>query len=110
MIVNYKNEYYLFSTNQCQGYWWSRDLLELEFYLPEIPGPGMAGCTTALRAGRGYHRRYHAGIWFHLPAASPIWMSTNPKANEWKPWWTLFFHSAAGDPAFFTDEDGRLRV
>lgn len=36
-----------------------------------------------------------------------IWMSTNPKANEWKPLVDLF--SIGGwDPAFFTDNDGKL--
>src|SRR5450432_4467968 len=36
-----------------------------------------------------------------------LWMSTNPKANEWKP---LVDSFAIGgwDPAFFTDDDGRL--
>jgi len=36
-----------------------------------------------------------------------IWMSTNPKANEWKP---LVDSFAIGgwDPAFFTDDDGKL--
>jgi len=36
-----------------------------------------------------------------------IWMSTNPKANEWKPLVDSF--SIGGwDPAFFTDDDGSL--
>lgn len=36
-----------------------------------------------------------------------IWMSTNPKANEWKPLVDSF--SLGGwDPSFFTDDDGRL--
>ncbi|MGH2648089.1 MAG: discoidin domain-containing protein, partial [Ginsengibacter sp.] len=36
-----------------------------------------------------------------------IWMSTNPKSNEWKPLVDSF--SLGGwDPAFFTDDDGRL--
>src|SRR5258705_13315318 len=30
VIVNYKNEYYLFSTNQW-GYWWSSDMLNWHF-------------------------------------------------------------------------------
>ena len=36
-----------------------------------------------------------------------IWMSTNPKADDWKPLVDTF---AIGgwDPAFFTDDDGRL--
>ena len=36
-----------------------------------------------------------------------IWMSTNPKANEWKPL-VDSFDIGGWDPAFFTDDDGRL--
>lgn len=34
-------------------------------------------------------------------------MSTNPKANEWKPL-VDSFEIGGWDPAFFTDDDGRL--
>lgn len=36
-----------------------------------------------------------------------IWMSTNPKANEWKPL-VDSFEIGGWDPAFFTDDDNRL--
>ncbi len=36
-----------------------------------------------------------------------IWMSTNPKANEWKPL-VDSFDIGGWDPAFFTDDDGKL--
>lgn len=36
-----------------------------------------------------------------------LWMSTNPKANEWKPL-VDSFEIGGWDPAFFTDDDGRL--
>ena len=36
-----------------------------------------------------------------------IWMSTNPKANEWKPL-VDSFKLGGWDPSFFTDDDGRL--
>lgn len=36
-----------------------------------------------------------------------IWMSTNPKANEWKPL-VDSFNIGGWDPAFFTDDDGKL--
>ena len=36
-----------------------------------------------------------------------LWMSTNPKANEWKPL-VDSFDIGGWDPAFFTDDDGRL--
>jgi hypothetical protein len=37
----------------------------------------------------------------------PIWMSTNPKANEWKEA-VEPFQIGAWDPAFFLDDDGKL--
>src|SRR5690349_15837449 len=36
VIVNYKGDYYLFSTNQW-GYWWSSDLLNWNFVSKKIP-------------------------------------------------------------------------
>jgi hypothetical protein len=36
-----------------------------------------------------------------------IWMSTNPKANEWKPL-VDSFEIGGWDPSFFTDDDGKL--
>lgn len=36
-----------------------------------------------------------------------IWMSTNPKANEWKPL-VDSFDIGGWDPAFFTDDNGKL--
>src|SRR5258708_38788616 len=36
-----------------------------------------------------------------------IWMSTDPKGNQWKPL-VDSFDIGGSDPAFFTDDDGRL--
>ncbi len=36
-----------------------------------------------------------------------LWMSTNPKANDWKPLIDSF-EIGGWDPAFFTDDDGRF--
>ena len=106
VIVNYKNEYYLFSTNQW-GYWWSDDLLKWNFIphkflrpwnktLDELcaPAVGIVG-DTMIVIGSTYTSNF------------TLWMSVNPKANEWKP---LVDSFAIGgwDPAFFTDDDGKL--
>ncbi len=106
VIVNYKGDYYLFSTNQW-GYWWSNDLLTWKF-LPHkflrpwnkgydelcAPAVGILG-DTMIVFGSTYTRNF------------TIWMSTDPKSNQWKP---LVDSFAIGgwDPAFFTDDDGRL--
>jgi hypothetical protein len=107
VIVNYKNEYYLFSTNQW-GYWWSNDMLNWHYISRRFLRPWNAGvydelCApavgiigdTMLVFGSTYTSRF------------TIWMSTNPKADEWKP---LVDSFALGgwDPAFFTDDDGKF--
>ncbi len=106
VIVNYKGDYYLFSTNQW-GYWWSKDLSEWhfiskKFLLPRnpvydelcAPAVGVFG-DTMLVFGSTYTNAF------------TIWMSTNPKANEWKALVDSFY-IGGWDPAFFTDDDGRF--
>ncbi len=106
VIVTYKGDYYLFSTNQW-GYWWSNDLSDWHFVSRSFlkpwhkvyddlcaPAVGIIG-DTMLVFGSTYGRDF------------PIWMSTNPKANEWTEAVSAF-DMGGWDPAFFTDDDGRL--
>ena len=106
VIVNYKNDYYLFSTNQW-GYWWSHDMLHWTFNSRKFlrpwnkgydelcaPAVGIIG-DTMIVFGSTYTKNF------------TLWMSTNPKANEWKPL-VDSFEIGGWDPAFFTDDDGRL--
>lgn len=107
VIVNYKGDYYLFSTNQW-GYWWSSDMLNWKF-IPKnflrpwntntydelcAPAVGIIG-DTMIVFGSTYTKTF------------TIWMSINPKANEWKPL-VDSFEIGGWDPAFFTDDDRRL--
>ena len=106
VIVNYQNDYYLFSTNQW-GYWWSTDMLNWKYLSHRFlrpwnkgyddltaPAVGIIG-DTMLVFGSTYTRNFS------------IWMSTNPKENSWKPLVDSF--SIGGwDPDFFTDDDGRF--
>lgn len=106
VIVNYKGDYYLFSTNQW-GYWVSDDLSDWQYISRKFLRPWNAGydelCAPAVGIigdtmivfGSTYTRNF------------TIWMSTNPKANEWKPL-VDSFDIGGWDPSFFTDEDGRL--
>jgi len=106
VIVNYKGEYFLFSTNQ-KGYWWSDDLLDWHFISRSFLKPYNAGgddlCApavwiqgdTMLVFGSTYTTKF------------PIWMSLNPKANEWKPVVDSFM-IGGWDPDFFVDDDGRV--
>ncbi len=106
VIVNYKNDYYLFSTNQW-GYWWSSDMLKWNFILRRFlrpwnegydelcaPAVGIIG-DTMLVFGSTYTRNF------------TIWMSTDPKNDKWKPL-VDSFDIGGWDPAFFTDDDGRF--
>ncbi len=106
VIVTYKGDYYLFSTNQW-GYWYSDDLLHWTFNPRKFlrpwnksydelcaPAVGVIG-DTMLVFGSTYTSTF------------TIWMSTDPKANVWKPL-VDSFEIGGWDPAFFTDDDGRF--
>lgn len=106
VIVNYKGDYYLFSTNQW-GYWWSSDLSNWHFIARKFlkpwhkvydelcaPAIGVMG-DTMLVFGSTYSKNF------------PIWMSTDPKANQWKEA-VDSFEIGGWDPDFFLDDDGRL--
>ena len=106
VIVNYKGDYYLFSTNQW-GYWWSSDMSNWNFVSRRFlrpwnnvydelcaPAVGIVG-DTMLVFGSTYSKNF------------TLWMSTDPKKDNWKP---LIDSVDIGgwDPAFFTDDDGRF--
>jgi len=106
VIVNFKGDYFLFSTNQW-GYWWSPDLSNWNFVPRKFlkpwhqvydelcaPAVGIIG-DTMIVFGSTYSRNF------------PIWMSTNPKTDDWKE--AIDSLEIGGwDPAFFTDDDGKL--
>lgn len=107
VIVNYKGDYYLFSTNQW-GYWWSSDMLNWKFISKKFLRPWNAGVYDELCApavgiigdtmivfGSTYSTNF------------TLWMSTNPKGNDWKPL-VDSFEIGGWDPTFFPDDDGRL--
>jgi xylan 1,4-beta-xylosidase len=106
VITMYKGDYYLFSTNQW-GYWWSNDLnnwhfIQQHFLKPwhkvydDLCAPAVwVQGDTLLVFGSTYSSNF------------PIWMSTNPKGNEWKE--AIDSLDIGGwDPCFFLDDDGKL--
>jgi hypothetical protein len=106
VIVMYKGDYYLFSTNQW-GYWYSNDMSNWHFVSRSFlkpwhkvyddlcaPAVWVMG-DTLLVFGSTYSTNF------------PIWMSTNPKANEWKEAIDSF-EIGGWDPDFFLDDDGKL--
>ncbi|MGN6437992.1 MAG: family 43 glycosylhydrolase [Agriterribacter sp.] len=107
VIVNYKGDYYLFSTNQW-GYWWSSDLLNWNFVSKKFLRPWNGGVYDELCAPAvGIVGDTMLVFGSTYTSTFTLWMSTNPKANEWKP---LVDSFAIGgwDPSFFTDDDGKL--
>ena len=107
VIVNYKGDYYLFSTNQW-GYWWSSDMLNWNYVSRKFLRPWNTGTYDELCApAAGIIGDTMIVFGSTYTGKFSIWMSTNPKANEWKP---LVDSFAIGgwDPAFFSDDDGRL--
>ena len=106
VIVMYKGDYYLFSTNQW-GYWWSSDMLNWNFVsrlflkpwhkvYDELCAPAVwVQGDTMLVFGSTYSKNF------------PIWMSTNPKGNQWKE--AIDSLEIGGwDPDFFVNDDGKL--
>jgi len=106
VIVLYKGDYYLFSTNQW-GYWWSPDLSHWNFISKSFlksyhkvyddlcaPAVWVQG-DTLLVFGSTYSNNF------------PIWMSTNPRYNEWKEAIPAL-EIGGWDPDFFVDDNGKL--
>lgn len=106
VITYFKGDYYLFSTNQW-GYWWSHDLSKWNFVprlflkpyhkvYDELCAPAVFSMgDTLFVIGSTYAKNF------------PIWMSTNPRVDEWKEA-VDSFEVGAWDPSFFLDDDGRL--
>ncbi|AFD08677.1 discoidin domain-containing protein [Solitalea canadensis] len=111
VIVNYKGDYYLFSTNQW-GYWWSSDMLNWNFVFRHFLTPELTKKYSGL-----YDDLCAPAAWVQgdtlmvfgstYTSEFPIWMSTDPKANKWDK--AISNLEIGGwDPAFFTDDDGKL--
>jgi hypothetical protein len=108
VIVVFKNNYYLFSTNQW-GYWVSPDMLSWRFIprlflkplhkvYDELCAPAAVALgDTLLLIGSTYAKNF------------PIWMSTDPRKDNWKEAIDSF-QVGAWDPAFFLDDDGRFYI
>ncbi len=106
VVVNYKGEYFLFSTNQW-GYWHSSDMLNWKFISKKFLRPWNEGYDELCAPAVGIVGDTMIVFGSTYTSQFTIWMSTNPKANEWKPL-VDSFEIGGWDPSFFTDDDGRL--
>lgn len=103
VITYFKDNYYLFSTNQW-GYWHSKDMLDWKFVsrkflrpehkvYDELCAPSLSFVNdTLLVVGSTHGKEF------------PIWMSKNPTKDDWK---ELVHKSEAGawDPQIFWDKE-----
>lgn len=102
VIVNFKDDLYLFSTNQ-EGYWHSDDMLHWKFisrkflrddkYIHDLNAPAAWVMKDTLYV--------YGSTW---ESDFPIWKSTNPKKDDWKIAVDTL-KVGAWDPAFHYDED-----
>jgi hypothetical protein len=106
VIVNYKGDYFLFSTNQW-GYWWSEDMTEWNFVPRKFLRPWNEGYDELCAPAVGIIGDTMLVFGSTYTSEFTIWMSTNPKEDEWKPL-VEKFTIGGWDPAFFTDDDGRF--
>jgi hypothetical protein len=106
VIVNYKGDYYLFSTNQ-GGYWWSHDLATWNFKERKFLRPWNEGYDELCAPAVGIIGDTMMVFGSTYTSDFTIWMSTDPKCNTWKPL-VDSFDIGGWDPAFFTDDDGRI--
>jgi xylan 1,4-beta-xylosidase len=106
VIVNYKGDYFLFSTNQW-GYWWSSDMIKWNFISRKFLRPWNEGYDELCAPAVGIIGDTMLVFGSTYTGEFTIWMSTNPRVDDWKP---LVEKFAIGgwDPAFFTDDDGRF--
>ena len=103
MLVNYKGEYFLFSTNQ-GGFHVSKDLSHWEFVYASFQRTPTDDDQCAPAASVSGDTLFYTGSTYR---GLPVWYSTDPKSGRFKrkidsvslPFW---------DPAFFLDDDKRL--
>ncbi len=106
VIVLYKGDYYLFSTNQW-GYWWSPDMLNWNFVSRKFLRPWNEGYDELCAPGVGIIGDTMIVFGSTYTSKFTMWMSTNPRANDWKPL-VDSFDIGGWDPSFFTDDDGKF--
>ena len=106
VIVTYKGDYYLFSTNQW-GYWWSSDMLNWNYISKRFLRPWNEGYDELCAPAVGIMGDTMIVMGSTYTSKFSVWMSTNPKGNDWKPL-VDSFDIGGWDPSFFTDDDGKL--
>jgi len=103
LIVRFRGEYYLFSTNQ-SGFYWSKDLGEWHYVysgFQRLPDEDDQCAPAAFVLG---DTLFYTGSTYK---SLPVWFTTNPKAGRWQHL-VDSTRLPAWDPALFPDDDRRL--
>ncbi|MDD6209536.1 MAG: discoidin domain-containing protein [Bacteroidales bacterium] len=103
MVVNYKGEYYLFSTNQ-GGFHWSKDLSTWHFVFTGFQRTPVDDDQCAPAAYVIGDTLFYTGSTYE---GLPIWYSTNPKSGKFKRYVEKTI-LPSWDPGFLYDNDNRL--
>src|SRR4051812_44881670 len=108
VITLFKDNYYLFSTNQW-GYWFSSDMLNWKFvprkFLKSYHHVYDELCAPAVLTTKD--TLFVIGSTYTLDF--PLWMSTNPTTDNWKEAIDSF-KVGAWDPCLFADDDNRMYI
>ena len=103
MALVYKNEYYLFSTNQ-GGYNCSKDLVNWEFIPASFQRKPTDDDLCAPAAFVSGDTLFYVGCTYE---GLPVWYTTEPKSGRFKRYVEKTV-LPAWDPYIFRDDDGRL--
>ena len=103
VIVPFRGEYFLFSTNQ-SGFYWSKDLGEWNFVYSGFQRLPAQDDQCAPAAVVINDTMFYMGSTYE---SLPVWFSTNPKSGRWQ---RLVDSTRlpAWDPALFLDDDNKL--
>ncbi len=106
VVVLFRGDYYLFSTNQW-GYWWSPDMVSWHFVARHFLRPEHKVyddlCAPAVWVMND--KLYVIGSTY--AANFPIWVSSDPKVDDWHEA-IHEFKPGGWDPSWFLDDDGKL--
>ena len=104
VIVNFKDAFFLFSTNQW-GYWWSTDMLNWKFIPRKFLLPRHEGIYDELCAPAVFSIKDTLYVVGSTHGQSfPLWKSTNPREDDWHIA-VDSLKTGAWDPAYLYDEE-----
>lgn len=106
VVVNFRGDFYLFSTNQW-GYWWSEDLRKWTFVPRKFLKPHHQVYDELCAPAAFVYQDALYVIGSTYADNFTLWKSTNPRRDEWTEA-VPEFKAGAWDPAFLVDDNGKI--